>query len=124
MSKLKRFAQLDENNIVQQIVVINKGTDTECKNWLESRLGGSWVLSYSLEEVNKGNEKANTKKPAGFGFYYDSQTQEFIPPKPFSSWVLDEDLNWQAPTPKPNSENDYRWDEETTSWVEVTVETE
>lgn len=123
MSKLKRFAQLDENNIVQQIVVINKGTDTECKKWLESRVGGSWVLTYSLEEVSKGNEKAHTKKPAGIGYHYDEESKEFIPPQPFNSWVLDKDLTWQPPVALPDFEKKYFWDEEIISWVEVSEET-
>jgi len=46
----------------------------------------------------------------------------FAPAQPYESWSLDENYVWQAPTPYPDDGNDYRWDEDTTSWVEVEVE--
>lgn len=63
------------------------------------------------------------KNYAGIGYTYDSERDAFIPPKPFNSWTLvDETCLWQAPTPMPTDGKPYRWDEETTSWVEVVVE--
>lgn len=49
-----------------------------------------------------------------------SKSRLFIPPKPFNSWVLNEDTcQWQAPFAYPSDDNIYTWDEETTSWVAV-----
>ena len=42
----------------------------------------------------------------------------FIEPQPFNSWALDENFNWQPPTPYPTDGNNYYWNEETTSWEE------
>ena len=40
--------------------------------------------------------------------------------KPYASWVGDfETMTWEAPTPYPQNDNRYRWDESTTSWVEM-----
>jgi hypothetical protein len=57
---------------------------------------------------------------AGIGFTYDEALDAFIPPKPFESWVLNEDTClWDAPAPYPTDGAIYVWDEETIAWVEV-----
>jgi hypothetical protein len=67
--------------------------------------------------------KAFRKNYAGLGYIYDADRDAFIPPKPFASWVLNEQsCLWDAPVPKPadaSQEKTYTWDEATTSWVEV-----
>jgi hypothetical protein len=60
------------------------------------------------------------KNYAGIGFTYDRVKDAFIPPKPFASWVLNEDTClWDAPVAMPNDGKLYKWDEATTNWVEV-----
>lgn len=60
------------------------------------------------------------KNYAGIGYYYDRKRDAFIPPKPFNSWLLNEDTClWDAPVPYPDDGKRYKWDEDTTSWVEV-----
>jgi hypothetical protein len=51
----------------------------------------------------------------------------FIPPKPYNSWVLNEDTClWDAPVAMPADAGTgeppkrYTWDEEAVNWVEVT----
>ena len=61
------------------------------------------------------------KNYAGLGYTYDKIRDAFIPPKPFPSWVLDEETcNWDSPVPMPMDGKMYTWNEETTNWVEVT----
>jgi hypothetical protein len=58
------------------------------------------------------------KNYAGIGFTYDEELDAFIPPKPYESWILDEETcQWAAPIPYPEDENMYIWDEDTTNWV-------
>jgi hypothetical protein len=61
------------------------------------------------------------KNHAGIGYTYDEDRDAFIPPKPFNSWVLNEDTClWNAPVAKPNDENMYSWNESTLTWdIEV-----
>ena len=60
------------------------------------------------------------KNHAGIGYTYDEDKDAFIPKQPFNSWTLNEDTcQWEAPSAKPDDGKDYRWNEETTSWVEV-----
>jgi hypothetical protein len=73
------------------------------------------------QSIIDGDEARQRKNYAGIGFTYDKTLDAFIPPKPYDSWVLNEETClWEAPTPRPDDGKDYRWDEETTSWVEVT----
>lgn len=118
---MAHFAELDSNNTVLRVIVVdNKDTSDAYGQEQESigiafcqrLLGGTWrQTSYN----------ANMRKNyAGIGYTYDSGRDAFIPPKPFASWVLDEvTCQWTAPTPMPTDGKMYRWDEPTTSWVEL-----
>jgi hypothetical protein len=60
------------------------------------------------------------KNYAGIGFTYDRVLDAFIPPKPFASWLLNEDTClWDAPLAYPTDDKDYRWNEATLNWVEI-----
>jgi len=123
---MAHFAQLDENNVVTQVIVVANdellldGVESETKGiiFCKSLLGEDtrWVqTSYN------GNIRKNY---AGIGFTYDATRNAFIAPKPFNSWVLDEDTcQWQAPTPAPVVEGKiYYWSEDDLSWRETTNE--
>ena len=61
--------------------------------------------------------KAFRKNYAGIGYIYDEQKDAFIPPKPYSSWVLNEfSCLWESPIPYPNDDNVYMWNENTQTW--------
>jgi hypothetical protein len=63
------------------------------------------------------------KNYAGIGFTYDRTKDAFIPPKPFTSWVLDEETClWNAPVAYPDDGKVYEWDESVTNWVEIPVQ--
>jgi hypothetical protein len=120
---MAHFAELDENNIVKRVIVVDN-KDTSDANGVEKEyigaafceriFGGRWVqTSYN---ANK------RKNYAGIGYTYDEQRDAFIPIKLFSSWILDEaTYRWQPPVPMPNDGKIYQWNEETTSWNEITV---
>ena len=117
---MAHFAQL-ENNIVKQVIVVSNqdildenGTESEQKgiDFCSNLLGGTWKQTSYNAKIRKNY--------AGIGYTYDEGRDAFIPPKPFNSWLLDEDTcQWKAPIPYPNDDKRYTWDEETTSWVEV-----
>ena len=61
------------------------------------------------------------KNYAGIGFKYDQYRDAFIAKQPFNSWTLNEDTcQWEAPSAYPDDGKRYNWNEETTSWEEVT----
>jgi hypothetical protein len=118
---MAHFAQLDENNVVIQVIVV-ANRDTADANgvekehigaaYLESLLGGTWKqTSYH------GNIRKNY---AGIGYTYDADIDAFVAPKPYPSWVLNTNTaQWEAPVPYPTDGKDYTWDEATQSWVKV-----
>jgi len=108
---MKIFAQIDKN-IVSQIIILDKA---EPEKWIESRLGGQWIEAFKDGGIRKNYPVK--------GYTYDSDLDAFIPPKPFESWVLDEETaQWEAPVEYPTDGKVYRWDEGTISWVEVEVD--
>ena len=124
---MAHFAKLDENNVVTQVIVIGN-KDTADANGVEKEyigaafcerlFGGTWKqTSYN------GNIRKNY---AVIGYTYIADIDAFVPPKPFASWVLNNDTaQWEAPVPMPDDAGTgeppkmYNWDEATTSWVEI-----
>ena len=123
---MAHFAQLDENNIVTQVIVVSNedikdsiGNENEevgiafCKNLL------------GRDTIWKQTSYNNSirKNYAGIGFTYDATRDAFIAPKPYNSWILNEtSCIWEAPVSYPNDGNMYAWDEETTFWVFINNE--
>lgn len=109
---MAHWAKLDQDNFVVKVIVTdnNDPNNDEGYKWITENLGGTWVkTSYN------GNIRKNF---AGVGFVYDVERDAFIAPKPFDSWVLNEETaKWESPIPKPDL-NVY-WDEESLYWVEL-----
>ena len=70
-------------------------------------------------EPSADQTKAFRKNYAGLGYLYDEERDAFIPPKPYESWVLNEDTClWDAPLPYPVAGGPYFWNEEVEDWVD------
>ena len=122
---MAHWAELDENNIVTRVLVGSNDDPDEGYQWLIDNLGGTWVkTSYNTQGgVHSLGGTPLRKNYAGIGYSYDATRDAFIPPKPFNSWNLNEDTClWEAPVAYPTDGKMYRWDEDTTNWVEVVVE--
>ena len=128
------FAELDSNNTVLRVVSISNqflldenGNEVEQNgiNFCKQLFGQdtTWrKTSYNTRAGQHTEGKIPFRKNyAGIGYTYDAQRDAFIPPKPFQSWLLDEDTcRWKAPVPKPTDiDKLYHWDEPTLSWVEI-----
>lgn len=111
------FAKVTDGIVTQVIVAEPEFFDT----FVDSS-PGQWIqTSYNTHGgVHANGGTPLRKNYAGIGFTYDAQRDAFIPPKPFASWVLNEDTClWAAPTPVPTDGKSYQWDEQSLSWVEV-----
>ena len=109
---MAHYAFLDENNVVTEVIVgrnedevVNGISDWE-KYYGEKRNQKCVRTSYN------GNIR---KQYAAVGYSYDENADVFVAPRPYPSWTLDENHDWQPPVPKP--EGWHNWDEETQSWV-------
>ena len=119
---MAHYAFLDENYIVTEVIV---GKDESNYDW-EAHYGqfrGQLCKRTSYNTHGGVHNSGGTpyrKNYAGIGYSYDPQRDAFIPPKPFASWVLNETTClWDPPTPMPTDGKMYRWDEPTTSWIEI-----
>ena len=126
---MAHFCQLDENNVVTQVIVVDNkdcadasGVEKEYIGaaFCERLFGGTWKqTSYN------GNIRKNY---AGIGYTYNADIDAFVPPQPFSSWILDTNTaQWEAPVAMPEDAGTgeppkmYSWNEDTVSW-DVVVE--
>lgn len=119
---MAHYAFLDENNVVVEVIV-GKHESEDGIDW-ETHYGQLKGLtckrtSYRTSGgVHLDGEVPFRKNYAGLGYLYDPTRDAFISPKPYDSWLLDEEsCTWKAPTDYPNDGKLYIWDEETTSWI-------
>ena len=120
---MAHFAELDGNNIVLRVIVVanddcldQNGVENESIGALfcHKLLDGRWIqTSYN------GNIRG---KYAGIGDIYDANADVFISPQPYPSWSLDENYDWQPPTPIPQDGIKYVWDEVNLVWQAPPVE--
>jgi hypothetical protein len=122
---MAHFAKIENNVVTQVIVVDNKdcadasGVEKEYIGaaFCERLFGGTWKQTSYNGSIRKNY--------AGVGYAFDAERDAFIPPKPYNSWLLNEDTClWDAPVAMPADAGTgeppkrYAWDEATTSWVE------
>ena len=124
------YAKVVNSEVVQVIVAdadfFNSFVDTSPGEWLQTsyntRGGVHYVPNSNPPEPSEDQSKALRKNYAGLGFTYDREKDAFIPPKPYASWVLNNDsCLWEAPTPMPTDGSIYNWDEANTTWAIVTT---
>ena len=115
---MAHFAKI-ENGTVTQVNVIDEDYFAENR---ETRYTGQWVqTSYNTQGgIHLLGGTPLRKNYAGIGYTYDEARDAFIPPKPFNSWLLNEDTcQWDAPVAYPTDDKFYMWDEEQQQWTEV-----
>jgi hypothetical protein len=118
---MAHFAQIDENNIVTQVIVVS---DSDCAggNFPESEPAGADFCNKLFGGTWKQTSYNNNfrKRYAGIGYKFDEGLDMFITPQPYPSWTLDDNGDWNSPIPFPSDNKLYYWDEETQSWIEMT----
>jgi hypothetical protein len=109
---MAHFAEIDENNVVKQVVVVDNSLEHRGADFLANDLGlgGTWLQTSYNDNIRK--------QYAGIGYTYDAVNDVFIAPQPYPSWALDNDFNWQPPTPRPEGDFWY-WNEALQVWVDA-----
>lgn len=128
---MAHFAQLDENNVVTQVIVIdnNECLDADGKEseivgigFCSKLFGGNWKQTSYNKKIRKNY--------AVVGFVYNKELDAFIPPKPYPSWSLNETTcRWEPPVPLPlnnisstsEKTKKYEWDESALNWKEIII---
>lgn len=157
---MAHFAKIGEDNIVTQVLVINDSDveanggqkSTQAEQWVSNNFGGgTWKqTSYNTKQgryyipntnnLDEDQTKAFRKNHPGVGSVYHSNIDIFSPPKPYPSWILNEDAGvWEPPVDYPSVINtgvqlvnpdsgfqfmqryDYWWEEENSRWGATTL---
>jgi len=113
---MAHFAEIDENKVVTQVLVVPDEQEHRGQDYLavDLGLGGTWIQTSYNHNIRK--------QYAGIGYTYDEAADVFVAPQPFPSWTLDENHDWQAPKPRPEDGLMYFWNEETLDWEAVVYE--
>jgi hypothetical protein len=131
---MAHFAKLGVGNIVEQVIVVSNDIATT------EQAGVDFINKlYNTRDVWKQTSYNNNfrKNFAGIGYQYDQEKDAFIAPKPYNSWVLNEDTcNWESTIPYPETytlnlidtsdntttiRDPYKWNESTLTWNIVEV---
>lgn len=115
---MAHFAELDENNTVLQVIVVHNN-ELKGANGVEYENKGIQFCETLFGHANWKQTSYNhniRKQFAGVGYTYDLDKDVFVAPQPFPSWSLDDNSDWQPPTPMPEDDNLYSWNEETQDW--------
>ena len=110
---MAHYAFLDANNVVTEVIV---GIDeTELIEGLDTE---TFYGNLRKQQCVRTSYNNNIRKQyAGIGYTYDPDNDVFICPQPYGSWTLDENFDWQPPTPMPTDNQLYSWCEDTQTWL-------
>ena len=122
---MSHFAKV-HNEIVEQVIVaepefFDTFVDSSPGQWIQTSYNTRGGIHYDPVTglPSEDQAKALRKNYAGIGFTYDEVRDAFIPPKPYASWLLNDDTClWDAPVSMPQDGKIYIWDEATLSWTE------
>jgi hypothetical protein len=133
---MAHFAKLGLNSKVIQVIIINNSVIVDNEGIEREELGIEFLhklynypfwkqTSYNTHGgVHNNNGTPLRKNYAGIGYIYDEDRDAFIAPKPYNSWILNEDTcRWEAPVAMPeltqeqiDNKNYYAWNEQIINW--------
>ena len=138
---MSKFAKIDDNNIVTNVIVaeqdfIDSGKVGDPSRWIQTSYNTKGGIHYGPDGNPDGGVPLR-KNYAGIGFTYSESRDAFIPLQPYAGWILNESTClWESPVPVPDDEGPYivedgkeqsanptvrykgyGWDENTQNWV-------
>ena len=132
---MAHFAQLDENNVVTQVIVVGNDDITDANGNEVESIGVAFCQKLLGADTNWKQTSYNSNmrvRYAGIGYSYNAELDAFVAPQPYASWTLDSGTaDWVSPLGAAPALTDeqtaamsyYRWDEDayqadnTTGWV-------
>jgi hypothetical protein len=131
---MAHFCQLDENNIVTQVIVVGNDDCTDSNGAEVESIGVAFCQKLLGADTNWKQTSYNNSirvRYAGIGYSYNTELDAFIAPKPFASWILNEETaDWESPVGAAPALTEaqvtalsyYTWDEENGEWDLTTPE--
>lgn len=120
---MAHFAKIEDNVVTQVIVVSNDVCGEPTLDFPDTCAAGRAFIANTLKldgEWKQTSFNNNFRKQyCGVGFTYLTDADVFVAPQPFPSWTLDENYDWQPPTPMPTDDKRYAWFEPNQQWIEI-----
>jgi hypothetical protein len=127
------FAKIGLNSKVIEVLSVNNEVLKDSNGIEKEDIGidfltklTGWAIwkqtSYNtIGGIHTNNGKPFRKNHAGIGYTYDEDRDAFIPPKPFNSWILNEETClWESSVEQPTEELEnnkyYSWNESIINW--------
>jgi hypothetical protein len=115
------------NGTVSQVIVAEPEffetfVDSSPGEWIQTSYNTRGGVHYNPEtgEPSADQTKALRKNYAGIGYTYDRIKDAFIPPKPYSKWILDDETClWGPPVAMPNDGLEYGWNDAEGIWEQL-----
>lgn len=100
-----KYAELDSNGNVINIIMATEAS----------------ILGLPGIFVKSDIDSNSNRRDAAIGGTYNKSKDKFVHPKPYPSWILNEEsLVWESPIgDQPNDDKKYMWDEEAQTWQEL-----
>jgi hypothetical protein len=112
---MAHYAFLDSNNIVTEVI-----TGIDETEMIEGLSPEVWYGNFRGQACKRTSYNNNVRGTyAGIGYSYNSDEDIFVAPQPFPSWIRSGSF-WNAPTPRPEDDKFYTWDEDSLTWIEQT----
>ena len=123
------FAKIGLNSKVIEVLSVHNNVLKD-SNGVEQEVNGidfltkltGWAIwkqtSYNTHKgIHDNGGTPLRKNHASIGYTYDEDRDAFIPPKPFNSWILNEQTcQWEAPVVYPTDGQKYKWNEQIQNW--------
>lgn len=110
---MAHYAFLDDNNVVTEVI-----TGKDESELIDGLTPEEWYGNYRGQRCVRTSYNHRIRKQyAGIGYSYNETGDVFVIPKPFPSWSLDANYDWQAPVEHPADGKQYLWDESNQVWV-------
>lgn len=115
---MAHFAKLNDENQVLEVNVVNNAVLDPANQEISGIVFlTEWSGGYTNWKQTSYNNNFR-KQYAGIGYTYNADADVFVAPQPYPSWSLDNNFDWQPPTPRPEGMGWY-WDEDSLSWTEL-----
>ena len=122
---MAHYAFIDSNNLVVKVLtgvdetVTQNGVGGSTEAWEQFYESQSWHEGLTCKRTSYNATNGYRKQFAGIGYTFDADADVFVAPQPYGSWTLDENNDWQPPTPMPSTGGPYEWSEEDLEWVAI-----
>ena len=128
---MAHFAELDSNNIVLRVVV-GCNQDIANNGGEQSEQAAEYfkkvcpLSENGVKWVQTSYNNNFRKQYASIDYIFDTTKNKFIEPKPFASWILNSNDDWEAPIALPtiltygdNIPYIISWDEDGQKWTGI-----